>query len=140
MPESTESAADALFRSTKRRKIYRKRNADDQDDDGSLETSGSSKINAEAQNQAQLVKRPFAKKHGIGFSTAGSKPAQDQGSVTETSVVPLQTGGDDDRTAHDRFVKPAEKTAVIEDKHLYVFSTAQKFQGRSGANSVGRRT
>lgn len=132
MSEPKVPATEALFRANKRRKIYRKRNIDDQDDEGSsLDNGDSRRPESVPSDQMQTVRRPISKKHGIGFSTAGSKTAPDEAPATPTAVVPFQPGQDDDRAAHDRFVKPAGKAAVIEDKHLYVFLQSREICGRS---------
>lgn len=138
--EPTGTASDALFRVNKRRKIYRRRNVDEQDDDGSSATPDSPEADSGMRGQTQLVRRPLAKKHGIGFSTAGSKPAQQEDVATQTAVVPFQPAENEDQATHDRFVKPAGKAAVIEDKHLYVYSARFRTREKGSANSVGRRT
>lgn len=140
MSESTGAAADALFRANKRRKIYRRRGVDDQDDDGTLNTGDSKGPVSGVLDETQTVRRPVIKKHGIGFSTADTKTASAEALATQTAMVPFQPGQDDDRAAHDRFVKPAGKAAVVEDKHLYVFPPRRKTRGRISANSVGWRT
>lgn len=126
---SEATGADAAFRANKRRKIYRKRNVDDQANEGLLDESGSKESDAGSPDQTQTVRRPTVRKHGIGFSTSGSKTAADEELATQKAVVPFQPGQDDDRAAHDRFVKPAGKTAVIEDKHLYVFPHKRQNRG-----------
>lgn len=127
MSDSIGAPTDAVFRANKRRKIYRKRNVDDEDDGVSLPTEGASDVGSEAQQRTQTVKRPVAKKYGIGFSTAGSKALPEETTPTVTAMVPFQGPElDDDQAANDRFVKPAGKTAVVEDKHLYVFPGVER--------------
>lgn len=126
MSESTGAGTDSLFRANKRRKIHRKRNIDDNDDDGPSRTDVSLGADSEAQEQTQTVKRPAARKHGLGFSTAGNKVIPEAETSTQTAMIPFKPEEDDDQAAHDRFVKPAGKAAVVEDKHLYVYSTRSR--------------
>lgn len=131
MSEATSSAGEALFRANKRRKIYRKRNVDDETDEGSLRNEDPNGLDSKSQQGTATVRRPAARKYGIGFSTAGSKTIPEEMPATTTAMVAFQPEQDDDQAAHDRFVKPAGKTAVVEDKHLYVFSKTARFVERA---------
>ncbi|CZT25758.1 uncharacterized protein RCC_11427 [Ramularia collo-cygni] len=133
MSEST--SAEALFRANKRRKIYRKRNVDDEDNEDPPEMRETKDPESPAQEETQTVKRPATRKYGIGFSTAGNKAVPEEGTIAQTAMVPFQSEDDDSSAAHDRFIKPAGKAAVVEDKHLTAYVDSKLAELRYSAST-----
>lgn len=128
MTEDRGDSPASLFRANKRRKVLRKRNIDE--DQASPHERASdpldpSEIESAAGSHSPdilpTVKRPVAKKHGIGFTSSKRSPPRDA-TATEVALVPRQAGSPQDLTQHDRFIKPTGKLDVIEDKHMYVES------------------
>lgn len=131
MAENPEPQQEALFRPSKRRKVFRKRVAgDDQDGEdrqGSTaeldEPSGDVNAVQEDHNQSvPVVRRPAAKKHGISFSTSGAanQSIASEGLSTRMALVPVIEQEAASALQSDRFTKPTGNVGVVEDKHLYV--------------------
>lgn len=131
MAENPEPQQGALFRPSKRRKVFRKRVAEDdqvaEERQGSVAEFNGSSGDANAVQEGSndlppVVRRPAAKKHGISFSTNG---AANQGITrqdisTEVALVPVIEQDVGNALQSDRFTKPTGNVGVVEDKHLYV--------------------
>lgn len=134
MSESADAPADALFRPSKRRKVFRKRNLDDDQEDTVVgnqpqkepsPNNGGDHVN-QSTNLSSVVRRPNAKKYGIGFGGSGNSAGMKEASSAENALVPR--GSQVSAAAQvDRFVKPIGKAEVVEDKHLYVHVTSSLF-------------
>ena len=111
---------EVVFRANKRRKVIRKRNVDDLDESARPESQeiAADQSEEESMNRVSTVRRPVARKHGIGFSSAAAQPAIESTAIVETALVPFQKD-ENEASAHDRFTKPTGKAEVVEDKHLY---------------------
>lgn len=129
--ETSEPQQEALFRPSKRRKVFRKRVAgDDQDAEerqgSSAELDGSggdvNAVQEDFNHSLPVVRRPTAKKHGISFSSsnAPNQGATNQVAPTETALVPVIEQETGNSLQGDRFTKPTGNVGVVEDKHLYV--------------------
>lgn len=150
MAENPEPQQEALFRPSKRRKVFRKRvGGDDHDAEGRQGSiaeldgpSGDVKAAPEDYNQSvPVVVRPAAKKHGISFSSsdAANQGIARQGVLNETALVPVIEQEVGNALASDRFTKPTGNVGVVEDKHLYVKPMVlRSTESASKANSVGR--
>lgn len=130
MAEKSENHQQPFFRPSKRRKVFAKRTTDD--DQGKDERQSSTvtedvsggDLNASEEDSSRLasvVRRPAAKKHGIGFSSSGAAARQDV--PTETALVPVVEADAGSVLQSDRFTKPTGDVGVVEDKHLYVLPT-----------------
>lgn len=121
---SSDAPPDVVFRANKRRKMIRKRNLDDLDEAARIEPQDTGADVSEDNSKGLLstVKRPAMRKHGIGFSTAGSQQqGPDATAVVETALVPTQNN-EEEPSPHNRFKKPTEKAAVVvEDRHLTAY-------------------
>ena len=131
MAENPDDPQAPLFRPSKRRKVFRKRIAEEDDQAAELqedaaeldESRGATDPSQQDANEQQpVVRRPVAKKHGIGFSSSGTaNPGAGRQDVpTETALVPVVDKEAGDALRSDRFTKPTGKASVVEDKHLYV--------------------
>lgn len=140
--EITDVTAEPLFKANKRRKVIRRRHQDEDQGSGAPAVPAQQResIDDGEDSGPAIVKRPIAKKHGMGFSSSGAAKASTSGDVAETALVPAQSGRLEEAVQSERFVKPTGKV-VVEDKHLYVVPKSHNylhFRGR--ANSVGRHT
>ncbi len=133
---------EPVFRTNKRRKVFRKRRASDEHvskaGDGELDMSDQS----QAPESVPVVphRRLGARKNGIAFSSNGSKKAIDEKADDTTALVLAQSNDEQQVMNGDRFVKPMGRVAVTEDKHMYVASLLRRRVDRDGTNSVGRRS
>lgn len=122
--EDTEALSEPVFRANKRRKVFRKRRASDEDRD-ELSTkveagSGVAEIDDDGDAVAlRMQKRGGMRKNGIGFSSTGDRRAAPRNENEEMALVPAsQDLGQE--MQNDRFVKPVGREVVTEDKHMYV--------------------
>ncbi|KAK4497934.1 hypothetical protein PRZ48_010590 [Zasmidium cellare] len=141
MAENAEEAREALFRPSKRRKVFRKRVTGDEDaegrQDGIAELTGSNgDVNAVEEDSHEglsVVRRPAAKKHGIGFS---SNDATNQTVVRQdvsTALVPVVEQEAGNALQSDRFTKPTGNAGVVEDKHLTAYVDSKLAELRSSS-------
>lgn len=149
MAENSEHHQEPLFRPNKRRKVFRKRTVEDDEgteerQSGNAELDGATvDVNAlheDSSERLPVVRRPVAKKHGIGFSSGGATnqgPSR-QDEATETALVPVVDKEAGSVMHSDRFTKPTGNVGVVEDKHLYVKPVASIGDSASRANNVGR--
>lgn len=119
--EITDVTAEPLFKANKRRKVIRRRHQDDDQESGvPAVPAQQQESNDDGEDLGPaIVRRPVAKKHGMGFSSSGAVKASTGGEPTETALVPAQPGRLEETVQSERFVKPTGKV-VVEDKHLYV--------------------
>lgn len=125
----TDVASEPVFRSNKRRKVFRKRADSDHAEEGALtgERAGEGPQELEAIDQAEedeanvtrSQKRGGARKLGITFSSTGGGRTAQQQATEETALVPF-TQDAEQELHNDRFVKPTGREVVTEDKHMYV--------------------
>ncbi|KAF2173579.1 hypothetical protein M409DRAFT_15857 [Zasmidium cellare ATCC 36951] len=144
MAENAEESREALFRPSKRRKVFRKRVAGDDGDgeerrEGAAEFDGSSgNVNPVQENPndtLSAVKRPAAKKHGISFSSslAANQSAARQDVSKEFALVPVVDQGAGNALRSDRFTKPTGNVDVVEDKHLTAYVDSKLAELRSSS-------
>ncbi|EME81524.1 uncharacterized protein MYCFIDRAFT_88083 [Pseudocercospora fijiensis CIRAD86] len=132
MSESADAPADTLFRPGKRRKVFRKRNFDDDHEETAVGTQLPKEAKAshsgghveDSTNLSSVVRRPNIKKYGIGFGGIGNPSVVKEASSTDNALVPSETQVPAAAQA-DRFVKPMGKAEVIEDKHLKILGPEQ---------------
>lgn len=149
-------AEEVLFRSNKRRKVFRKKDTeDDARESPDLAADAQALVLSTAATDDEDVgasigrafkparRRPFAKPHGIAFAAAATSARS-----TEMEDVLLPAHDDDGHAEAlvqtDRFVKPTGRVGVVEDKHLYV-NFCKHMRAflpieRNIANSVGPHT
>ncbi|SMY25066.1 unnamed protein product [Zymoseptoria tritici ST99CH_1A5] len=137
--DNATPAPEALFRANKRRKIYRKRNHDEDDNDIEKSLSAANTLDEliataseAAQARTTVVKKSAAKKQGIGFSANGPRDATAESTNVETSIVPFQPDLHEDVSAIDRFIKPTGTAVVVEDKHLTAYVVSKLAKLRAG--------
>jgi hypothetical protein len=118
MSGAVEARQEVTFRANKRRKIFRKRHANDEDGARAGDGHQEDALAADPEQSSALVKRPRPKKHGIAFTGSGSLLGQTSTPSEETALVPVQKQPETD-VQSERFVKPTGKASVVEDKHLY---------------------
>lgn len=126
---------EPLFRTTKRRKIVRRRAEHDSTDEdgliGQLETEQSEAPitkhlhdnNALEEHGAGGVTRAKGnrgvRRQGIGFSSAGSRRHTEQ-DHEEMALVRVAGNEVSEVMQSDRFVKPTGRVGLSENKHMYV--------------------
>lgn len=124
MSEGAEQQADALFKPNKRRKVFRKRHTEDEEDKSAATHQLPGEANAmdiegDDDDKTMVVRRPHNKKPGIAFGVSAKQSSQQQTVSLKTALVPLQNQ-ESATIPGDRFIKPVTKAEVVEDKHLYV--------------------
>ncbi|KXS95065.1 hypothetical protein AC579_2111 [Pseudocercospora musae] len=142
MSESVDAPAHALFRPSKRRKVFRKRNLGEaqEEEEAAMGNAPPKERNGndgrddveESSSVSSAIRRPTAKKHGIGFggSGSGTSAAMKEASSADHALVPRESQVSAAAKA-DRFVKPMGKAEVIEDKHLAAFVDSKLAELRS---------
>ena len=131
MADDYKPQNDHIFRSNKRRKVFRRRAASDTDPDragsastfGALEDGGIAADDREPVSIIRRAAKPGAvRKNGIIFSnTQERRTGTGEEAETSNALVPVSRDGAEDSTSqHERFVRPTGRTTVSEDKHMYV--------------------
>lgn len=122
----TNVVDEPVFRTNKRRKVFRKRRDSECEADGGnnvAEDIGSRGRVEEAEDGDGSVlraqKRAGVRKNGIGFSSTEARRAAPQQESETTALVPSSQELDNE-VENERFVRPAGREVVAEDKHMYV--------------------
>ena len=153
MDETEPMDHGPVFRSSKRRKVFRKRadsgggDAETGRPQAASTTSGNEEDEFESSaplESAARVRR--MKNRGIEFTASDGKPQRPQeesdeaASVTAKRQVPEAV-----QRQNERFTKPTGKAVVVDDKHMYVhdddsWSCRTHITSRGNANGVGRHS
>lgn len=133
-----EEPANTLFRPSKRRKIFRKRADEDEDDNtatgrdeahriAKAETTPGTMTGDERAGNTTQPRRPGKpRRFGVNFSSASSpRPADQTDKSAMTRVNPVQ---DAISAAAGRFTAPTGQTVQKEDKHMWVPPLFQQAQ------------
>jgi len=137
-----DHVAEALFKPSKRRKVFRRR-ADSQEAAPTVDTTVSSIDPADKDEDRPSPSAPVRpqktvlnRKHGITFSSTRNAQRQGDEENEEKALVHLHPSREQNMTQSDRFVKPMGKVALADDKHMYDFSTLGG-SCRTSADDVG---
>lgn len=131
MANPVESGLEPVFRSSKRRRVFRKR-VDHEDEQAPSITEGGHEpiqdsINEHVEPQtgvASHVSRPAAvKNRGVAFTSASNRHFGAEALNDEMALVPADPDQQQDTVHGDRFVKPTGKAVITDDSHMYVHSS-----------------
>ena len=132
-----DESNERIFRSSKRRKIVRRRGESESNDEdgviGQLVEAEQSEApitkhfhenNAQEEHGIDSVTRARSsrgvRKQGIGFSSSVNRRHAEQEEHEEMALIPA-AGTDTLEVMHsDRFVRPTGRVGLSEDKHMYV--------------------
>lgn len=118
----TTTMAEPLFRANKRRKVFRKRKDDGEEEreQSDAEAVQQSNEDHEANQRLRALRKPTVRKHGIGFTSNNASRAEEHDEDENREMMPMHPERQQHMAQADRFVKPTGRIAVGEDKHMYV--------------------
>ncbi|KAK4545088.1 hypothetical protein LTR36_003639 [Oleoguttula mirabilis] len=135
---------EPVFRANKRRKTFRRRD-DEADEEHAtnehsaqkdiLATAGDTNLPSLPISAVQVNQRPAARKYGIAFNSTNRPQAQEQGRSEEMAIIPVLPSRDQDVAPIERFVKPTGKAAVVDDRHMLAFVDTKLAEMRSASSA-----
>ncbi|EME42080.1 hypothetical protein DOTSEDRAFT_89573 [Dothistroma septosporum NZE10] len=139
MVEDANTTSESLFRSAKRRKVFRKRTTDEDAPEDPLDATANEPRSHILQNESSaehqpVVRRPAAKKHGIGFSSGSTTGQMTDQTDMQMALVPVVKQDEAEVIPIDRFMKPTGKV-VVEDKHLTAYVDSKLAELRSSTST-----
>ncbi|GAB7341057.1 hypothetical protein MBLNU457_7379t1 [Dothideomycetes sp. NU457] len=130
-----EEPVNALFRPSKRRKTFRKRAGEDEEDIQSTEREDAHRVLEDKMGQETVIeddktgdttqtRRPAKPRRvGVNFSSAPSPRPKDQ--TSHTTLARIEPAQDATPTAVGRFTAPTGQAVQKEDKHMMAYIDAQ---------------
>lgn len=143
----TDGASEPVFRTNKRRKVFRKRADSNPEDAGAGAGDAEDRLNSTEAGQPEengesslrFQRRVGVKKRGIGFASTGGRRAGPPEDNQETAVVPTALDATQEMQI-ERFVRPTGREMVTEDKHMYVGADLATRLVKQSTDSVGWHT
>ncbi|KAK5110501.1 hypothetical protein LTR85_001014 [Meristemomyces frigidus] len=137
-----------LFRASKRRKIFRRRDEEGGEGDATdehwsgkntLDGGGRAAVDDAHEPSSppalQVQRKPVARKYGIAFNSTNKPQAQPQQQNEEMAMIPTLPSQEQSVGPIDRFVKPTGKAAVVDDRHMLAFVDTKLAEMRSSSST-----
>ncbi|KAI6905761.1 hypothetical protein KC318_g2729 [Hortaea werneckii] len=130
--------AEPLFRANKRRKVFRKRRDDGEEEREQSDAEAVQQSNGEdheANQRLRALRKPTARKHGIGFTSNNASKVEEHDENEDREMMPMHPERQQHMAQADRFVKPTGRIAVGEDKHMMSFVDSKLAEMRSATQN-----
>ncbi|KAI6792864.1 hypothetical protein KC332_g17299 [Hortaea werneckii] len=130
---------EPLFRANKRRKVFRKRKDDGEEEKEQSDSEAVQQSNGEdheINQRLRALRKPTVRKHGIGFTSSNAPRSEEHDENEDREMMPMHPERQQHMAQADRFVKPTGRIAVGEDKHMMSFVDSKLAEMRSAKQNA----